>query len=528
MIRRFLGASCIGALLLVCGGTGAGAARSTFEATGVNSATGVILHATVVFEASGGDLVVTLGDVGGDVLAPSDVLTAVFFDLAGNPDLTGASAILASGSTIFFGVSDPGGVVGGEWAYGSHLSGAPAGATYGISSSGFGLFGNATFPGNNLQGPAAVDGVQYGITSAADDPGTGNRAVTGANALIHSSVVFTLRGLPADFDPSSSISNVAFQYGTALSDPSLPTSGACCLIDGSCVIDAAAGCETHGGTYHGDGTVCDPNPCPQPPMACCFPDGHCEFVTEEACIQLGGRPQGYGTVCDPNPCPQPPMACCFPDGHCEFVTEEACIQLGGQPQGYGTVCDPNPCLQPPMACCFPDGRCEFVTEEACIQLGGQPQGYGTVCDPNPCLQPPMACCFPDGHCEFVTEEACIQLGGQPQGYGTACDPNPCPQPPLACCFPDGHCEYVTETVCLATGGDPQGYGTICQPNLCPLPPETGACCIGDHGHCEVLTADQCAAQGGAYQGDNVPCDPNPCPIVPVRNTTWGQIKANYR
>ena len=104
--------------------------------------------------------------------------------------------------------------VGGEWAYASVLVGAPLGATEGISSAGLGLFGGATFPGTNLQGPAAVNGLQYGITSAGDILATGNAAVTGGNALIQNQVVFTLAGVGL-----STVSNVSFQYGTALTEP---------------------------------------------------------------------------------------------------------------------------------------------------------------------------------------------------------------------------------------------------------------------------------------------------------------------
>lgn len=117
---------------------------------------------------------------------------------------------------MLFGTTDPGNVVGGKWAYKSSLSGAPA--SYGISSSGLGdLFGpKDTFPGTNLQGPESPGGLEYGITSAADDPATGNTPVTGLFALIQNSVVFTLGGgLPENFD-ASRITNVSFAYGTDL------------------------------------------------------------------------------------------------------------------------------------------------------------------------------------------------------------------------------------------------------------------------------------------------------------------------
>lgn len=62
----------------------------------------------------------------------------------------------------------------------------------------------------------------------------------------------------------------------------------------------------------------------------------------------------------------------------------------------------------------------------------------------------------------------------------------------------------------------------------PAAPPTGACCVGDQGECHVVTASECAGLGGEYQGDNTVCDPNPCPIVPTQNSSWGQIKANFR
>ncbi len=201
----------------------------TFSATN-----GTNLSASVTFTTGpGGTLTVQLTNSGTDVLAPADVLTGVFFNLAG-VTLTPSSAMLASGSTIIFGggancSATPvslcaGPNVGGEWAYVSGLSGAPGGATSGISSSGLGLFGGGNFNGVNLQDPAALDGVQYGIVSGVDNPATGNAKVTGSQALIQNSVIFTLTGLPAGYTLAGNVSNVSFQYGTALTEPCI---GAC-------------------------------------------------------------------------------------------------------------------------------------------------------------------------------------------------------------------------------------------------------------------------------------------------------------
>jgi hypothetical protein len=188
------------------------------------SATDGTRQASVIFQTNGTDLIITLENTSsGDALVPTDVLTALFFDVNGPAlDLTRESAVLATGSAVFFGGTDPGGVVGGEWAYRSELIG-PHNAAYGISASGFGLFGPGDrFPGSNLQGPLSLNGLDYGITSAGDDPATGNAAMTGADALITNAVVFTLSGVPAYFDPAQSICNVSYQYGTALSEPYVP------------------------------------------------------------------------------------------------------------------------------------------------------------------------------------------------------------------------------------------------------------------------------------------------------------------
>ncbi len=172
------------------------------------------LAASAKFEQVGPNIVVTLTNTSpSDVLVPVDVLTGVFFDIDGVALLVPTSALLGT-SVVFFG-PDGGGNVGGEWAYASGLAG-PNGATEGISSAGLGLFGGSNFGGANLQGPAAVNGLQYGITSAGDNTATGNAPVTGGNALIKNQVVFTLAGTGL-----TSVSNVSFQYGTALDEPNV-------------------------------------------------------------------------------------------------------------------------------------------------------------------------------------------------------------------------------------------------------------------------------------------------------------------
>jgi hypothetical protein len=175
--------------------------------------------AKVTFENVGNTLVAKLKNTSmSDVGVPNEVLTGVFFKVTGNPALTRVSGVLGATSNVVNGATPLDGVVGGEWALGEGLN--QYGANMGISSSGLGLFGPSDrFPGANLYGPESPDGLQYGLTSAGDNPSTGNSAVTDT-PLIKNEVIFTL-GNWTFGDPTDYISNVTFQYGTALTEPSI-------------------------------------------------------------------------------------------------------------------------------------------------------------------------------------------------------------------------------------------------------------------------------------------------------------------
>jgi hypothetical protein len=183
---------------------------------------------SVDFAQSGADLTVTLMNTAlGATANPTDVLTAVFFSLAGNPTLATSSALINSGSSLVNCTAANGctapvaGNVGGEWAYASGLAGAPGGAASGISAVGFGLFGPADRfdTGSNLQGPTSPAGVNFGlITTGSLNTGNGD---LDNSALIRTSAVFTLSRLPVDYDLAAALSHVSLQYGSALDDPNL-------------------------------------------------------------------------------------------------------------------------------------------------------------------------------------------------------------------------------------------------------------------------------------------------------------------
>jgi hypothetical protein len=178
--------------------------------TGNNGSQG----AAATFDIVGGTLTVTLSATTGDVLDPSGILTTVFFNLDGTP-LTPLSAAIAAGSAGVNGAPSSGSV-GGEWSYATGFS--QYGANSGISSTGLGIFSNSgNFGGPDLDG-AGNGSVSYGLLTGADDFTTGNSQVTaGGRPFFKNSLVFTLNGVTA-----TTVSNVTFQWGTSLTEPSAP------------------------------------------------------------------------------------------------------------------------------------------------------------------------------------------------------------------------------------------------------------------------------------------------------------------
>lgn len=103
--------------------------------------------------------------------------------------------------------------------------------------------------------------------------------------------------------------------------------GACCLEDGSCVMEYGSLCfSSWGGTYMGG--ECADNPCPDPIGACCNSGGmDCELYTEPDCEMYGGYWQGGATNCESAGCTMEPWgSCCLPYGGCESMTMYECDQ----------------------------------------------------------------------------------------------------------------------------------------------------------------------------------------------------------
>lgn len=215
------------------------------------------------------------------------------------------------------------------------------------------------------------------------------------------------------------------------------STGACCMPDGTCIIETPVGCDTRQGTYQGEGTTCTPNPCPQL-GACCLTGGGCVTTTSADCIVRDGTYLGDGVSC--TACSGVTGgACCLLDGHCLVMSESACYARGGSYRGDGTICD-GTCPTTTGACCFGDGTCVVKTQGICEDQQGAYQGDGTTCSPNPCDQPGTgACCLgAAGDCVIKTAYVCASLGGTYMGDNTPCvAPNPCLAIPPPYQF-DGH------------------------------------------------------------------------------------------
>jgi hypothetical protein len=123
--------------------------------------------------------------------------------------------------------------------------------------------------------------------------------------------------------------------------PPEPTYGACC-VGTDCAITTEAECLASGGTYLGDDTVCDENPCEVPPTptgACCV-GVDCVITTEAECLSVDGSYHGDYSSCGPDACLG---ACCLPGGDCAFLTAADCASNGGAYHGDGTTCGQYTC-----------------------------------------------------------------------------------------------------------------------------------------------------------------------------------------
>ena len=220
------------AALVSLGAQQALAVPITFSGSGSGPG-GVGVSATATFDFTGNNLTILLRNTspsnsGSDV--SGSTLSGLYFDLTGNPTLTPVSATLAPGSTILQASQCDNCTIattnlGGEFGY-QAATGLPGGADRGISSSGYlttGLSGNiGNFnngaAGTDLDGPASLNGINFGIVSAA--PGFNPNGGLANDPLVQDGVIFLLTGVAGL--GINDISKVTFQYGTSLTELNIP------------------------------------------------------------------------------------------------------------------------------------------------------------------------------------------------------------------------------------------------------------------------------------------------------------------
>lgn len=184
------------------------------------------LSATAEFTVSGSQLFITLSNTSsGTSEVPVEVLGGVLFDIGTSVYLSPVSATVSGGSTIVQADQcDPGpceGVtnVGGEFGIDGNLSG-PGTDTWdwGIGANGQ-IGGTGDFGGADLDDPAALNGMNFGLVPTGFVAGDGNNAMD-SEPFISNSVSFILNiltgpgGTATTFDENL-ITNVAFLYGTS-------------------------------------------------------------------------------------------------------------------------------------------------------------------------------------------------------------------------------------------------------------------------------------------------------------------------
>lgn len=285
---------------------------------------------------------------------------------------------------------------------------------------------------------------------------------------------------------------------TAECVPALP--GVCCLditlgplpYD-ICVDRDHESCEADGGTFHGEGTMCEPY------RACCFGDlsSLCVDMNPFCCLGSGGQPQAAGSTCaDPstsNSCGRAcggvaGIPCTAANEFCDLPIGECCCDALGV------------CTTIPQACpdiWAPVCGCDGVTygnpcEAAAAGVSIDHHGRCDVCC-DPALEPGtngLPLCFEGATCCADGQWRCNQGNGTPScnAIGDVC-------PDL--------CEGFTPPGCVQTGcPDGQQCDTTvgCVPSFCSCDPLTG----------QIICTEDCG--GGVCVPDNPPCcDPDLMP-----------------
>jgi hypothetical protein len=202
-----------------------------FEGSGTYTDSGdtVTLNASALFEVNGDILTITFsntGDTSGSLTdKPSTTLSGLFFDLPDGITLTPTSAT-SPNAIVQANLCDIGPCtgtnvdVGGEFAYATGTFGSHLGDS-GISGNGYIGTSTGNFGGSDLDTPPSPDGMNFGIVAPTSTNQFMPNGGLESEPLIDGTVVFTLT-INGGSLTLGDISNVSFQYGTSLDQPSYP------------------------------------------------------------------------------------------------------------------------------------------------------------------------------------------------------------------------------------------------------------------------------------------------------------------
>jgi hypothetical protein len=202
-----------------------GPANATVLFTGTGTNGGNPLSASADFSLTGTTLTIILSNTStsnGVTETPTQTLSGLMFDVTGQSSgLTPTSAIANSifnsaACTPSSACSGSNVNVGGEWGYQF-----TSGNTNLIGSAGYVTTGIPHNPGNfggvDLDNQASLNGIDFAILAASHD--SLNGGLTNAGPLVQTAVTLTLTGFTLGL---SDITNVVFQYGTSLTEPTTP------------------------------------------------------------------------------------------------------------------------------------------------------------------------------------------------------------------------------------------------------------------------------------------------------------------
>ena len=220
---------------------------------------------------------------------------------------------------------------------------------------------DATLCGNGSCAPRSGDGCSAACT---DECGDGTQDTDSSDAAGYTEECDDGNGVDGDGCSSTCV-----------------LEGACCRLSGACDLRTQEAC-TAPDAYRGDGTPCEPDPCPTAPVgACCVPvTEECSAETEPDCFDFGRVYMGDNSDCaDVTTCPEcgnsqrefPPEQCDDGPGNnnddcLDICRDASCGDGFVHNQESGTeVCDDG-------------GECD--NGDPC-RIGGAPCGDASPCVP---------------------------------------------------------------------------------------------------------------------------------------------------